>query len=111
MKGVVAWMRSTGEKQVVNGWYQTEFAIPEADFKPGNVLYVPYIKGTAKIWVDSKLIRSLTAQEGSGEPPSVIQPAEAGIEPGKPFRLTIKVHSPGEPGGLIGPVYLAQPIR
>ena len=40
-----------------------------------------------------------------------LSPADAGIEPGRPFRLTIMVHSPDRPGGLIGPVYVARPTQ
>ncbi len=111
MKGIVAWKRSTGERQVVNGWYQTEFAIPAADFNSVNVLYVPYIRGAAKIWINERLVRSLSADEGADDSPIVIQPIEAGIEPDTNFRLTIKVHSPKTAGGLIGPVYVAKSTR
>lgn len=108
LKGVVAWKRKTGHKQVINGWYQTQITVAESDLKPGNVLYVPYIKGSAKIWIDDTLVREVSAAEGAGDDAIVLQPSAVGIEADKPFRLTIKVTSPRKGGGLIGPVYVAQ---
>lgn len=105
---VNAWMRRTGEKEVVNGWYQIEFAVPEKDLE-GSVLYFPYIVGDAKIWIGDKLVKEVSAAQGAGDEAVTISPADVGIRPNKAFRLTIKVNSPGKPGGLIGPVYIARP--
>ena len=102
------WKRSTGHDAIVNGWYQIEFAIPKRDIEAGHVLYVPYIKGDARIWVNDQLVRDVSAKAGASDAPITFTPDEAGIEADKPFRLTIKVHSPDAPGGLIGPVYVAE---
>lgn len=106
---VRAWKRQTGEKAVRNGWYQISFAIPAKDLSQDAVLYFPYIKGDAKIWIGDRLVREVSAEEGAADDAVVIKPADVGIQPDQPFRLTVKVSSPEEPGGLIGPVYLAQP--
>ena len=106
---VAGWKRRTGEEAVVNGWYQIEFVIPERDLQDGGLLYIPYIRGTAKIWIDRQLVREVTEEEGVSDAAITLSPAEIGIMPDEPFRLTIKVHSPAAPGGLIGPVYVARP--
>ncbi|MFW6039146.1 MAG: DUF4838 domain-containing protein [bacterium] len=106
---VTAWKRETGEQAVVNGWYQIDFAIAAQDLQDRNVLYIPYLKGKAKIWIDDQLVREISPGKGTSKDAIVLHPDEVGIEAGKSFRLTIKVHSPDEPGGLIGPVYVAKP--
>jgi hypothetical protein len=103
------WKRETGEKAVVNGWYQAAFSVPEKACGPDAVLYIPYIAGEgAKVWVDGRLIREVDKAGIASREPVVISVKEAGIEPDKEFRLTIKVNAPTG-GGLIGPVYVAKP--
>tara|TARA_R110002072_G_scaffold284006_1_gene447786 strand:+ start:4891 stop:7443 length:2553 start_codon:yes stop_codon:yes gene_type:complete len=108
MKSVRGWKRSTGVQEIATAWYQTTFSIPETDFRPNNVIYVPYIKGAATIWVNDRQIRSLTAEEGSSDSAIAIPLSEIDVKPDQDFRLTIRVHSPQEAGGLIGPVYVAK---
>lgn len=106
---VTGWKRSSGHDVVINGWYQIDWTLSEEDLTPGNVLYVPYIKGSAKIWINDQLVREISAERGAAEEAITITPEEVGIAAGEPFRLTIRVQSPKEPGGLIGPVYVAEP--
>jgi hypothetical protein len=107
---VIVWKNTAKKEAVVNGWYQTDFDVPADRLQPTDVLYVPCILGTsAKIWVDGNLVREVTAEEIAANKPIVVGLAEAGIQPGRKFRLTVKVTSLDGPGGLIGPVYLARP--
>jgi hypothetical protein len=108
---VIAWKDATKSPSVVNGWYQVDFNVPAERIKPTNVLYIPCILGrSAKIWIDGRLVREVSKEEIDAGEPIVIGQEEAGIEPGRAFRLTIKVSSPDGPGGLIGPAYLARSI-
>lgn len=106
---MIGWMRTSGNEQVKHGWYQAEFKPDEQDVKPGNVLYIPYIRGSAKIWVDGKLVREVKAGEGAGEKAIALELNSSGIKTARPFIVTVKVSSPEAPGGLIGPVYVARP--
>lgn len=105
---VSAWTIESDRDAVINGWYQHEFAISAADLDAGGVLYVPYVLGSAKVWINDTLVREVSAADGRSNDAIVIDPSEAGIEADKPFRLTIKVHSTEPPSGLIGPVYVAK---
>lgn len=103
------WKRETGRKDVVNGWYQTTFSIPESAFMPDAALYVPYVIGDGlKVWIDGKLVREADKAEISTRNPITIPLKDTGITPGKELLLTIKVNAPTG-GGLIGPVYVSEP--
>jgi hypothetical protein len=109
LKGMTAWRRERKNQQPVNGWYQIAFTVPQDIATPDAVLYIPYISGdNAKVWVDGNLLREIDQADIESETPVVIGFNEAGIQPDKPFQLTIKVHAPNG-GGLIGPAYIAKP--
>jgi hypothetical protein len=106
---MIGWKRTSGNALVRHGWYQATFAPSNEDVHPGNVLYLPYVRGSAKVWIDGKLVREIGAGEGAGGKAVVLDIAELGVQAEKPFVVTVKVSSPDRPGGLIGPVYLARP--
>jgi hypothetical protein len=106
---MIGWKRASGNDQVRHGWYQAEFRPDMQDAKPGNVLYIPYIRGSAKVWVDGKLVREVGEGEGDMDRAVAVDIGSIGVKSGKPFVVTVKVSSPAERGGLIGPVYIARP--
>jgi hypothetical protein len=106
---VKRWKADTGNSAVLHGWYQTTFSVPE-DAMPSNaVLYVPYIKGSAKLWIDGQLVKEVTPEEGRSDDAVTVDLAKAGVAAGKPFVVTVKVSSLDEAGGLLGPIYVARP--
>ncbi len=110
LKDVIAWKRETKTKLAVNGWFQATFSVPKRVIKPEQVLFIPQIVGeSAKIWVNDTLVREVTSADVEADKPIMLTLAEAGIEPDKEFRLTIKVHSPKKEGGILGPAYIAEP--
>jgi hypothetical protein len=110
LKDIVTWKRANGDKLVVNGWFQASFSVPEKVVKPETVLYIPEIVGqSAKIWVNDRLVREVDQAAIGAGTPITIPLQEVGIKPKEVFRLTIKVHSPKKPGGILGPAYIAEP--
>jgi hypothetical protein len=103
------WQVDTKRKNVVNGWYQVKFDVPAEKLPADAVILVPYIQGSAKIWVNGKLVRETTAEQGIADEAITISMDEAGVIAGEPFWLTIKVTKPSDQGGLIGPAYIAKP--
>ena len=109
LRGMTAWKRKHKNQQPINGWYQIAFTVPQDIATPDAVLYIPHISGeNAKLWMDGKLLKEIDKTHMESEMPVVIGLNEAGIQPGREFRLTIKVHAP-KGGGLIGPAYIAKP--
>jgi hypothetical protein len=103
------WMVDSGKKKVVNGWYQVVFNAPADKLPADAVIFVPYIQGAAKIWVNDKLVRETTEEQGVADEAVTIPLNEAGVKAGEPFRLTIKVVEPEGSAGLIGPACIAEP--
>jgi hypothetical protein len=109
LRAVARWKQKTGKREVVNGWYQVDLAPSASEVRPGDVLYLPSIRGTAaKIWIDGRPVREVTEKEIRSGEPIILPLSTVNLEPGKSFRLTVKVTSPGGPGGLIGPAYIAR---
>jgi hypothetical protein len=106
---VKRWKVDSGKSAVVHGWYQTTFNVREGAMPEGAVLYLPYIKGPARIWIDGRHVKDVSAEEGRSEKAVTVDWSKVGIAAGKPFVVTVKVSSPDEPGGLFGPVYVAEP--
>ncbi|MFO7905098.1 MAG: DUF4838 domain-containing protein [Planctomycetota bacterium] len=107
-KQVKAWKQKAKVKNLEHGWYSIDMSLPQEVISSQSVLYFPYFKGSAKIWINGKLIKSVSARQGA-EKATTIPVEKVGIQAGQPFKLTVKVDKPGGAGGMIGPVYVAVP--
>lgn len=111
MRSVKRWKVDNGHEAVLHGWYQVRFDLGQHPVPADAVLYIPYIHGSAKLWIDDQLVQEFTSQQGASDIAMTI-PLSALPQGGDAsFTATLKITSPDRPGGLLGPLYIAQPVE